>query len=113
MVCIKCGSTQGHLNSCPFYNTDKGYVSTDVFFAFRDEKNKLQGAIKNCDTYVIVTWPESQYFLGRDDCHLVNDENGINKFGSSAYFVPTDVYLDITVYNELGIDFTKNKSNEP
>lgn len=48
------------------------------------------------DKYVIVTWPESQYFLGRSDCHLICDDIGMNKYGSSAYFVPEKVYKEIS-----------------
>jgi hypothetical protein len=44
------------------------------------------------DKYVIVTWPESQDFIGRENCHLINDDEGYTKYGSSAYFVREDVY---------------------
>jgi formylglycine-generating enzyme required for sulfatase activity len=41
--------------------------------------------------YVIITWPESQDLFEQpwfDECHLVNDDQGLENFGSSAYFVP-------------------------
>jgi hypothetical protein len=44
--------------------------------------------------YIIVEWAESQYFLGRSDCHLICDDIGMQKYGSSAYFVPEKVYKD-------------------
>lgn len=41
--------------------------------------------------YIIVQWPESQYLFDinnwQEYCYLINDDNGLNKFGSSAYFV--------------------------
>ena len=41
--------------------------------------------------YVVVTWPESQHLFNLDgfeeNSYLINDENGIDDFGSSAYFV--------------------------
>jgi hypothetical protein len=36
----------------------------------------------------VVTWPESQYFMGLDEISLINDEIGLDLFGSSAYLVP-------------------------
>ena len=46
--------------------------------------------------YIIVQWPESQYLFDVDNwqehCYLINDDNGLNKFGSSAYFVEEDWY---------------------
>lgn len=41
--------------------------------------------------YVVVSWPDSQDLMGkpgfRENAYLVNDEKGIQVFGSSAYFV--------------------------
>jgi hypothetical protein len=42
--------------------------------------------------YIIVTWPESQDFIGEHNCHLIDDDEGYAKYGSSAYFVREDVY---------------------
>lgn len=44
------------------------------------------------DKYIIITWPESQDFIGRKNCHLINDDEGYMKYGSSAYFVREDIY---------------------
>lgn len=42
------------------------------------------------DEYIPVTWPESQELMTHEDfnkhCFLINDDEGIQKFGSSAYF---------------------------
>ena len=41
--------------------------------------------------YVVITWPDIQYYMdieGFDEnSYLVNDEQGLEDFGSSAYFV--------------------------
>lgn len=41
--------------------------------------------------YVIVCWPESQRLFSEEgfeeNSYLINDEQGIDDFGSSAYFV--------------------------
>lgn len=43
------------------------------------------------EKYVIVTWPASQELMEqegfRENSYLINDEKGIEDFGSSAYFV--------------------------
>ena len=38
--------------------------------------------------YYLIEWPESQYYMDREDCFLVDDEN----LGSSTYAVPCDIY---------------------
>jgi hypothetical protein len=48
--------------------------------------------------YVVVCWPDSQDFMEHEryhECHLINDEDGLEEFGSSAYFVPEDLYCEI------------------
>ena len=50
------------------------------------------------DKYIIVTWPESQNFIGEKNCHLINDEEGLAKYGSCAYFVREGVYDKIIFY---------------
>lgn len=46
------------------------------------------------DTYIVVTWPDSQHLMDNldfvDHCFLINDNLGIQKFGSSAYFCEVD-----------------------
>ena len=43
----------------------------------------------------IVTWPESQLLMEHPDfeneCLLINDEYGLDKYGSSAYWVPASM----------------------
>ncbi len=39
------------------------------------------------DKFVVVIWPESQYFMGLKHCHLINDDEGYNLYGSAAYFL--------------------------
>lgn len=42
-------------------------------------------------SYIVVTWPEIQELMDkpgfRDNSYLINDNKGIEDFGSSAYFV--------------------------
>jgi hypothetical protein len=41
--------------------------------------------------YVVITWPESQELCEKkgfeENCYLIADEQGLNEFGSGAYFV--------------------------
>ena len=50
------------------------------------------------EKYVIVCWPESQMLMEHPEfnrCYLINDEKGLEDFGSSAYFVPVDMVEDV------------------
>lgn len=46
--------------------------------------------------YIMIMWPESQMLMElpewEDHCYLVNDDKGLDKFGSAAYFVEEDWY---------------------
>ena len=46
------------------------------------------------DTYEVVCRPDVQYLMGeegfQENAYLVNDEKGLNDFGSSAYFVNSE-----------------------
>lgn len=43
------------------------------------------------EKFVVVEWPEIQDLMDlegfEDNAHLINDERGLDKYGSSAYFV--------------------------
>jgi len=43
------------------------------------------------ETYIIVVWPEIQDLVGLEgfakNTHLINDDQGVEEHGSSAYFV--------------------------
>lgn len=45
-------------------------------------------------TYTVVTWPEVQLLMDlkgfREHSYLINDDRGLDDFGSSAYFVETE-----------------------
>jgi len=45
------------------------------------------------DRYAVVTWPESQAYMDCEGVELINDDEGIELFGSSAYIVPQEVYI--------------------
>ena len=53
------------------------------------------------DKYVIVTWPEIQELIDKEgfeeNIYLVNDDKGLNDFGSSAYFVNEKWYTKMNV----------------
>lgn len=48
-------------------------------------------------TYTVVTWPEVQLLMDlegvREHSYLISDEQGLDDFGSSAYFVETEWIL--------------------
>lgn len=50
--------------------------------------------------YVVVTWPESQDLMDkpgfRENSYLINDDKGIEDFGSSAYFVDEEWLAEAT-----------------
>lgn len=43
------------------------------------------------EVYIVIQWPEIQEYMDlkgfRDNSYLINDEKGMDDFGSSAYFV--------------------------
>ena len=45
------------------------------------------------DAFVVVTWPECQELMDvegwEENSHLINDDKGVDEYGSSAYFVNT------------------------
>ena len=61
--------------------------------------------LKNCsmeDRYIVVTWPDSQELMElegfRENSYLINDDKGMNDFGSSAYFVSEEWYNNRRVW---------------
>lgn len=50
------------------------------------------------EKYVIICWPDSQEIMDKDwynECHLINDEHGLELYGSSAYFVPEERFEEL------------------
>jgi len=49
--------------------------------------------------YIIVMWPESQGLFEFDwfkkECYLINDDEGLEQYGSSAYFIPEERYKEL------------------
>jgi len=48
--------------------------------------------------YILVHWPESQYLMDKpwfNECLLVQDIDGHNEVGSSAYMVPENKYNEL------------------
>ena len=48
------------------------------------------------EEYVVIQWPDVQYLMDKEgfeeNSYLVNDDRGIEDFGSSAYFVNEEWY---------------------
>ena len=54
-------------------------------------------ATKDKDRYVVVEWPECQYFMGdRTAIHLASGHNDYVKFGDSVYFVSVGHFIEVT-----------------
>lgn len=66
--------------------------------------------------YEVITWPEVQELMSldgfREHSYLVNDDKGIEDFGSSAYFVDIDwlesltemkTTFNMTVYKDINM----------
>jgi len=53
------------------------------------------------ERYIIVIWPEVQDLMDyagfRENSYLINDDKGLDDFGSSAYFVNEEWYSNIGV----------------
>jgi hypothetical protein len=55
------------------------------------------------ETFILVTWPESQFLMEEEwfeECILMNDENHYDEYGSSAYFVPASRYKELMVNSD-------------
>lgn len=68
-----------------------------------DEKDKQEIIESNESVYTIITWPEIQNLMEFDwfksECYLINDDKGVEEFGSSAYFVPTNRITELEPNN--------------
>jgi len=51
-------------------------------------KKYLENIGYDTDEYTIVSWPDSQEYIGKDDCELIVDDEGLSIFGGSSYIVP-------------------------
>lgn len=50
-------------------------------------------------TWTVVTWPESQEFIGVPGCVLITEDHMVELLGSSAYLVP-DIPYDCHFWHE-------------
>ena len=65
--------------------------------------------------YVLVTWPDSQELMEQEwfqDCILLNDDESLESFGSSAYLVPEDKYEELYPTNKGDISDGYHTFNE-
>lgn len=78
---------------------DFGFITSNIEIGVQREKifNRLKLLVDNISkmtTYTVVTWPEVQLLMDlegfKEHSYLINDEQGLNDFGSSAYFVETE-----------------------
>ena len=57
-------------------------------------KELINNLFSTPDDYVIVTWPEIQFFMDKEgfdlNASLANDEWVLEEYGSSAYFIRKD-----------------------
>ena len=68
--------------------------------------------------YIVVSWPEVQDLMElegfREHSYLINDDQGLNDFGSSAYFVDEQWLTEVSRLNcnnqiiKIISDFIKN-----
>ena len=81
-------------DSLHFENEDIGYPAfdrEDNCARFVPEYNYMHHCGKTPERskcYRIVEWPASQEYIGNDECILINDDEGLDRFRSSAYWVP-------------------------
>jgi hypothetical protein len=58
--------------------------------------------------YVVIGWPDIQQYMGipgfEENSYLVNDEKGVEDFGSSAYFVDEDWLENIGKEDDVDVD---------
>jgi hypothetical protein len=54
------------------------------------------------NNYIVVGWPDIQYLFDKEgfkeNSYLINDEQGLEDFGSSAYFVNVDWLKEHDIY---------------
>lgn len=68
--------------------------------------------------YILVQWPESQYLMDHsrfDECLLVQDVEGHEEVGSSAYMCPEDLLegvFEMTDEDKELCEIIKNMSSE-
>lgn len=52
------------------------------------------------DLYIVIQWPEVQAYMNifgfRENSYLINDDKGMEDFGSSAYFVNVEWIKSLT-----------------
>lgn len=67
-------------------NIPEGYKLVDIWHKLTETK------------YILVHWPESQHFIGIENCYYINPMDNINL--DQAMFVPENVYNKI-MNNEI------------
>lgn len=96
LVCSRCGSDEVEVRMWVNPNTKEIGADCDCGEAWcnnclsectleqKDDNPDLKGK------FVVIMWPEIQHFMiegFEENAELINDEKGLDDFGSSAYFV--------------------------
>ena len=75
-------------------------IMAEAINKLRNQRDEINSRI--CATfrnlYVLVTWPNSQLLMNHErfkECLLVQDIDGHNQVGSSAYMCPSDLFDEI------------------
>lgn len=67
-------------------------------------------------TYEVVTWPDVQELMGlygfEENSYLVNDDKGVEDFGSSAYFVSVEWLEELDNMTEERYQYLNSLSME-
>ena len=75
---------------------EQGIVTfDDVIYVMCQLAEEFENSKYPKDTYSVITWADSQELFEQewfDECILINDDVGLEMFGSSAYLVPIDRY---------------------
>lgn len=72
------------------------------------------------EKYIVVQWPDIQTYMDKegfeDNAHLINDERGIELFGSSAYFINEEwadkVDMQDTLWREISAALDDTSENK-
>ena len=80
--------------------TEAAEIVAEAIDQLKTVKDGIDNRIRQMfkDTYVLVTWPNSQLLMNHErfkECLLVQDIDGHNQVGSSAYMCPSDLFDEI------------------
>ena len=94
-VCAKCGNDDVEVRVWWNPNTEEVGSTcddNDAWCNFCQDHCRLEETdiLDLTNKFIVVTWPDIQHLMidgFKDNALLINDEKGLDDFGSSAYFV--------------------------